>query len=160
MTDVIFAGSGRAAACASPRAHQVAPSGLGLFCAAPVVKIENGWQDSTRAFDKFTTSIGTSHSRVNLRKFGRMERFGCSRIEPSSSTALFAACPASGNAVTAMFATQSTSCSHPTNGCGLAFVPCAARTRGIVFWPVRHPVSGLRDLVTAVLVEFVRHQLP
>jgi hypothetical protein len=28
----------------------------------------------------------------------------------------------------------------------------------IVFGPVHHAVSGLRDLVTAVLVEFVRHQ--
>jgi hypothetical protein len=30
----------------------------------------------------------------------------------------------------------------------------------IVFRPVRHPISGLGDLVTAVSVEFVRHQLP
>src|ERR1700678_2627022 len=33
----------------------------------------------------------------------------------------------------------------------------SADQRGIIFRPVRHPVSGLRDLVAAALVELVRH---
>jgi hypothetical protein len=32
--------------------------------------------------------------------------------------------------------------------------------RGIVVWPVRHPVSGLRDLVAAAFVELARHGFP
>src|ERR1022692_2639698 len=32
--------------------------------------------------------------------------------------------------------------------------------RGIVFRPVRHPVSGCRDLTAAALTEFVRHGVP
>jgi glc operon protein GlcG len=31
---------------------------------------------------------------------------------------------------------------------------------GIVFWPVRHTVSGLRNLMAATFVEFVRHGVP
>src|ERR1700676_828817 len=36
----------------------------------------------------------------------------------------------------------------------------APNRRGIVFWPVRDPVSGLGDLVAAALIELVRHQFP